>query len=95
MAKKEKVEKKDNQRADNDGQEVGQVVWSMQNSSRNGGCWFCEYQISPDYKDTEILSSFLSPRGKILSKQITGTCSSDQRKLSQAIKLARHMALLR
>lgn len=58
-------------------------------------CWFCEHSILPDYKDIEILQSFLSPRGKILSKQITATCAKHQRKLARSVKIARQLALLR
>lgn len=58
-------------------------------------CWFCEHVILPDYKDIEVLQSFLTPRGKMLAKHITGTCAKHQRKLTKAVKLSRQMALLR
>lgn len=47
-----------------------------------------------DYKDTETLSKFITERGKILPRRITGVSAYFQRRLSQAIKRARHMALL-
>ena len=47
-----------------------------------------------DYKDTELLSRFVSERGKILPRRITGNCAKHQRALTVAIKRARAMALL-
>lgn len=57
-------------------------------------CWFCDSKNNPNYKDVPIIKNFLSPRGKILLRRITGTCAAHQRKLSKAIKIARLMALL-
>ena len=47
-----------------------------------------------DYKDLDTLSKFITERGKILPRRITGVSQKFQRKLTSAIKLARHMALL-
>lgn len=47
-----------------------------------------------DYKDTETLGKFITERGKILPRRITGVSAQHQRRLTQAIKRARHMALL-
>jgi len=47
-----------------------------------------------DYKDIETLSQFITERGKILPRRITGVSHLHQRLLNQAIKRARHMALL-
>ena len=47
-----------------------------------------------DYKDPEFLKKFLNEQGKILPRRITGTSLKFQRKVSQAIKRARHLALL-
>ena len=47
-----------------------------------------------DYKDAEFLKKFLNEQGKILPRRITGTSLKYQRKVSQAIKRARHLALL-
>lgn len=46
------------------------------------------------YKDASVLKGFINERGKILSSRITGVCSFHQRRLSQAIKRAREIALL-
>ncbi len=47
-----------------------------------------------DYKDPEFLKKFLNEQGKILPRRITGTSLKYQRKVSQAVKRARHLALL-
>lgn len=49
---------------------------------------------TPDYKDYKYLAKFVSDRGKIKSSEYTGVCARHQRKLSNAIKRARHLALL-
>jgi len=57
-------------------------------------CFFCQGKIIPDYKKTEILSRFISERGKIVSRSRTGICAKHQRKLAREIKRARYLALL-
>lgn len=47
-----------------------------------------------DYKDVAKLKKFVSERGKILPRRITGSCAKHQRTLTQAIKRARHIALM-
>jgi small subunit ribosomal protein S18 len=58
-------------------------------------CKFCEEKIDViDYKDARLVGGFISERGKILPRRLTGTCSTHQRSLSLAIKRARNIALL-
>lgn len=58
-------------------------------------CRFCRAKVSYiDYKDTETLQKLLTNRGKIFSRKRSGNCSSCQRKVQNAIKRARFMALL-
>ncbi len=58
-------------------------------------CYFTENKIKTiDYKDAELLKRFISDRGKILPKRVTGTKAGYQKQLSVAIKRARFMALL-
>ena len=58
-------------------------------------CKFCEEKIDViDYKDVRLVSEFVADRGKILPRRLTGTCSTHQRALSEAIKRARNIALL-
>ena len=47
-----------------------------------------------DYKDPDFLTKFLNEQGKILPRRITGTSLKFQRKVSQAVKRARHIAVL-
>ncbi len=63
--------------------------------SRRKVCTFCADKIDHiDYKDIPRLRKFVSERGKILPKRMTGTCAQHQRALTIAIKRARHIALL-
>ena len=58
-------------------------------------CIFCaDPNAVIDYKDTNRLKRYVSERGKILPRRITGTCAKHQRKLTVAIKRARHIALM-
>jgi small subunit ribosomal protein S18 len=58
-------------------------------------CYFCQYNINQiDFKNTKILEKFISLSGKIKAKKKTKVCSGHQRKLAQAIKRARFLALL-
>lgn len=58
-------------------------------------CNFCVDKVtSVDYKDIQKLRKFMSDRGKILPRRMTGTCARHQRQLTDAIKRARHIALL-
>ena len=58
-------------------------------------CKFCTEKIDViDYKDVRLIGQFVSERGKILPRRLTGTCSPHQRTLTLAIKRARNIALL-
>ena len=58
-------------------------------------CQFCaDKNATIDYKDTAKLRKFISERGKILPRRITGNCAKHQRALTVAIKRARHLALM-
>ncbi len=58
-------------------------------------CYFTSNNIKHiDYKDVDLLRKFISERGKILPRRVTGTSSKYQRQLTRAIKRARQMALL-
>ncbi len=58
-------------------------------------CVFCaDKNAVIDYKDTNRLKKFVSERGKILPRRLTGTCAKHQRALTVAIKRARHIALM-
>lgn len=58
-------------------------------------CQFCADKTETiDYKDVEKLKKYVTERGKILPKRITGTCAVHQREVTRAIKRARVVALL-
>ncbi|ARD48378.1 30S ribosomal protein S18 [Sporosarcina sp. P37] len=58
-------------------------------------CYFTSNNITHiDYKDVDLLKKFISERGKMLPRRVTGTSAKYQRKLTIAIKRARIMALL-
>lgn len=58
-------------------------------------CQSCVDKVqSIDYKDVAKLRRYISERGKILPRRITGNCAKHQRALTSAIKRARHMALM-
>lgn len=58
-------------------------------------CQFCADKTATiDYKDVDTLKKFITERGKILPKRITGTCAVHQRAVTTAVKRARVVALL-
>ena len=58
-------------------------------------CKFCTEKIdSINYKDVRLLSQFVAESGKIVPRRLTGVCTPHQRRLSEAIKQARNIALL-
>ena len=70
-------------------------------NKRRGGmrrkkfCQFCADKTKEiDYKDVETLKKYVTERGMILPKRITGTCAVHQREVTKAIKRARIVALL-
>ena len=65
------------------------------NRRRRKVCVFCADKVAfIDYKDSAKLRKFISERGKILPRRISGTCAVHQRELNTAIKRARNVALL-
>ena len=58
-------------------------------------CAFCVDKVEEiDYKDVAKLKKYITERGKILPRRITGNCAKHQRALTVAIKRARHIALM-
>lgn len=63
--------------------------------SRRRNCRFCvDPDIKLDYKEPKLLGYYLSENAKILPRRLTGNCAYHQRRLTQAIKRARLLALL-
>ena len=74
---------------------------NVKRKSYNGGmhrkkvCQFCaDKTIAVDYKDVETLKKYITERGKILPRRVTGACTMHQRHITRAIKRARIVALL-
>lgn len=68
---------------------------SSSNGRRRKKCPFTAAGVREiDYKDIDTLSNFITERGKILPRRITGVSARHQKQLTTAIKRARHMALL-
>lgn len=58
-------------------------------------CWFKKNGIKYiDYKDPDFLKRFINEQGKLLPRRITGTSIKYQRKVAQAVKRSRHLALM-
>ena len=74
----------------------------MSGGGKSGGrmkrrkvCTFCVDKVTAiDYKDTNRLKKYVTERGKILPRRVTGNCASHQRGLTDAIKRSRQIALM-
>ncbi len=63
--------------------------------SRPRICRFCaDHKLTIDYKDVKLLTSFVSERGKIVPRRISGNCAHHQRVVTEAIKRGRILALI-
>lgn len=59
-----------------------------------GPCPFCDQKLEPDYKEAKTLRRYLSDKGKIMARTRSGVCMKHQKRLAQAIKRARSMAMI-
>ena len=73
---------------DRDGREKGKTYF------RKKVCRFCANKAKIDYKDADNLRRYMTERGKILPRRMTGTCAKHQREVAKAIKRARTISLL-
>jgi small subunit ribosomal protein S18 len=71
-----------------------ETILAAKRRGREKGCFYCKSNTNPDWTDYEKMREFLSPRSRIIAAQFSGICAKHQRKLSRAIKQARHLALL-
>ena len=105
MENSERPPRQDRDRGDRDRQDRGDPqLDGRDGDDRRGGkgkvffkkkvCKFCIQKMKIDYKDADTLHRFITERGKILPRRITGTCAKHQRALALAIKRARNIALL-
>ena len=71
------------------------IVTRKQYFRRKKICRFCVDKVDDiNYKDTRLLNAFITERGKIVPRRLSGVCAPHQRRLSTAIKQARNIALL-
>lgn len=57
-------------------------------------CFFCENKKEPSYLEVDELKRFVTERGRILNRAYSGVCNKHQKRVAEAIKRARHLALL-
>ena len=68
---------------------------AWQKKAKRKVCIFCKDRVEfVDYKDVAMLRKFVSERGKIRARRVSGNCSQHQRDVATAVKNARQMALL-
>lgn len=71
------------------------VKRNIKRPSRKKVCNFCvDKVVEIDYKDVNKLKKFITEKGKIVPRRMSGVCAKHQRELATAIKCARYMALL-
>ncbi|MHB1660797.1 MAG: 30S ribosomal protein S18 [bacterium] len=63
--------------------------------TRKKVCRFCgDANLKIDYKDSRLMRNFVSERGKIMPRRITGNCAYHQRRISKAIKISRTVSIM-
>lgn len=68
---------------------------SRQKFFKKKSCKYCGEKVNLiDFKDTDRIFKFLTEKGKIIPRRISGNCAKHQRKLARAVKRARHAAIV-
>ncbi|MBS7260778.1 MAG: 30S ribosomal protein S18 [Treponema sp.] len=80
--------------AESEGREEDRDARKAKTFYRKKVCRFCANKAKIDYKEADNLRRYMTERGKILPRRITGTCAKHQRELAKAIKCARTICLL-
>lgn len=57
-------------------------------------CFFCAEKLEPSFSETQVLNRYVTDRGKIIPRLRSGLCAKHQKRITKAIKHARHLALL-
>jgi small subunit ribosomal protein S18 len=70
------------------------IIRKNQKTNAPKKCFFCSEKKEPDFSDTQTLNRFISDRAKIIPRLRSGICAKHQKRLTKAIKNARHLALL-
>ncbi len=77
------------------GKQAARNAAANQTKIKKKVCPFCKDKITHiDYKDANLLRKYISDRGKIRARRVTGNCTQHQRDVAMAIKNARELALL-
>ena len=73
----------------------GDKAAALKKNFKKTPCSFCRDKVTYiDYKDTGLLRKYISDRGKIRARRVTGACTQHQRDIAQAVKNSREVALL-
>jgi small subunit ribosomal protein S18 len=70
------------------------VFKKIQKNNAPKKCYFCTEKKEPEFQDTAVLNKFVTERGKIIGRLRSGLCAKHQKRVTVAIKRARHLALL-
>jgi small subunit ribosomal protein S18 len=71
------------------------MAYQQKRFQRKKFCRFCSEKVEfIDYKDIKVLRNYLTERGKVLPRRMTGTCAKHQRELTESIMRARSIALI-
>src|SRR5215470_4935883 len=82
-------------KGDRDGKKPGPGGARKRGFTRRKVCRFCaDKTLQIDYKDPQLLKYFITDRGKIIPRRISGNCAKHQRKIGVAVKRARMIALM-
>ena len=76
------------------GKSIAKKKKKKEKRTSNKPCKFCMDKLTIDWKDENLLRRFVTDRGKITPRRITGTCARHQRQLAAAVKRARAIAIL-
>lgn len=79
---------------DRDGEGRGGGRGGRRGAKRKVDPFLADKTLQIDWRDPNLLSRFITERGKIVPRRVSGVCAKNQRKLAKAIKRARHTALL-
>jgi small subunit ribosomal protein S18 len=90
----ERTERRSFSRRGGDRDDDNEGRMSMGRRRIKKSCWFEQNGIEPDYKDVKIISRYITERGKIVPRRLSGLTAKNQRRLSKAVKRARHLALV-
>ena len=93
MRDRDRSERRFPRRRDRDEENEGDRM-SMGRRRMKKFCWFEQNHLEPDYKDIKIISRYISERGKIVPRRLSGLTAKNQRRLAIAVKRARHLGLV-